>query len=277
VVIPAYNAEGTIVRAIESAFAQTQRPNEVVVGCDGCTDATAEKARAAGAKVVEVPKANGSVARNAAVKASSGVLLFFLDADDWWGSGKVASHLEVWARQSPSFVIDRSTPVLPDGSHAYWRGGLDREGPAEWTEFLSHHAWASGSSFSVRREEYDRVGGFNERLRKFQDVDFWVRCAHACGPAYTLDASHTFYSVSGAPSVSKSTAAVEENLAALFEGWPFATNEQKSGFASHAYLTVAEVTPWPASVDAFRKAHWPVTKPFFWKCLVQSLGARRSA
>jgi glycosyltransferase involved in cell wall biosynthesis len=275
VVIPAFNAAGTIVRAVKSAFEQSVVPFEVVVGCDGCTDDTAALARGAGATALELPKANGSVARNAAVRASSGDVVFFLDADDWWQPGKTESHLSVWSRHSPSFVIDRSTPVQPDGERAHWMGGLDREGDADWTEFLSYRAWASGSSFSVSRENYDAVGGFAERLNKFQDVDFWVRCAHELGAAYTLSASYTNYSVSEAPSVSKVTSQVEENLSRLFEGWPFASPEQLATFSSHAYLTVAEVTPWPKSVDLFKKAHWPVSKPFFWKSLYQSL--RRSA
>lgn len=262
-------------RAIESALSQSVAPLEVVVGCDGCTDGTASLARSAGAKVVEIPKANGSVARNAAMRECSGDVVFFLDADDWWSEGKVEAHMAVWEARAPSFVIDRSTPVTLSGDRAYWTGGLDREGPADWTEFLSHHAWASGSSFSVRRTTYDSVGGFNERLTKFQDVDFWVRCAHAAGPAYTLRASYTNYSISDLPTVSKSTAQVDENLARLFEGWPFASEEQRATFASHTYLTVAEVTPWPKSVELFKRAHWPLTKPFFWKCLYQSL--RRSA
>jgi glycosyltransferase involved in cell wall biosynthesis len=276
-VIPAYNAEGTILRAIESARAQEPSPQEVVVGCDGCTDATARVARSAGAAALELSKANGSVARNRAVAATKGDLVFFLDADDWWAPGKVAAHLAVWERESPSLVMDRSTPVQPDGTTAYWRGGLDREGLAPWSEFLSHKSWASGSSISVLRSNFDRVGGFNERLNKFQDVDFVVRCAHACGPAYTLAESYTRYSVSGAPSVSKTTTKVEENLATLFEGWPFASDEQRRAFASHAFLTVAEVMPWPASVAAFRKAGWPLGRRFFWKSLYQSFHARRSA
>ncbi len=275
VVIPAYNAEGTIVRAIKSALEQSVAPLEVVVGCDGCTDGTARLAREAGATVLELPKANGSVARNAAVRTARGDLLFFLDADDWWWNEKIESHLAVWEDEAPSFVIDRSLAVYPDERLVGWSGGLDRLGPATWTSFLSYRAWASGSSFSVPRKNFEAISGFREDLTKFQDVDFWIRCGHECGRAYTLQAPLTFYSISDQPTVSKSTDQVEENLERLFDGWPFVSSEQKAAFASHAYLTVAEVTPWPKSVDLFKKAHWPVSKSFFWKSLYQSL--RRSA
>jgi glycosyltransferase involved in cell wall biosynthesis len=225
--------------------------------------------------VVELPKANGSVARNAGVRETSGDVLFFLDADDWWSMEKIATHLQTWAEKSTSFIIDRSIAVRPDGSEAGWMGGLARYGAAEWHEFLSYRAWASGSSFSVLRSNYERIGGFREDLNKFQDVDFWVRCAHACGPAFTLAQPLTYYRLSEAHTVSKTTTGMEGNLARLFEGWPFVTDEQRDSFASHAYLTAAEVTPWPQSVEMFKKAHWPLSRRFFWKSLYQSL--RRTA
>lgn len=275
VVIPAHNAEATIAQAVGSAFDQTEMPSEVIVACDGCTDSTAVVAESVGARTVSITKSNGSVARNAGVAVSTGEVLFFLDADDWWERNKIESHLAVWRISRPSFVIDRSTAIQPDGERAYWRGGLDREGSAEWYEFLSHHAWASGSSFSVLKQTYDEVGGFNPELNKFQDVDFWIRCAHAIGPAHCLRDSLTNYRLTGGPSVSKTTSQIEANLESLFKGWPFTTRDQRDAFASHAYLTAAEVTPWPKSVDLFKKAHWPLSRRFFWKSLYQSL--RRSA
>lgn len=271
VIVPAHNAEGTIAKAVDSAFRQTVPPLEVIVVCDGCTDATAEISQRLGAKVILAAKSNGSVARNIGAQAAVGDVLFFLDADDWWEPVKIERHLEAWARTEASFVIDRSTPILPDGSRARWTGGIAEERHADWSEFLGYRAWASGSSFSVLSETFRMVGGFNERLTKFQDVDFWVRAAHAAGPAYSLGRSYTNYRLSDAPTVSKGASNIESNLRCLFEGWPFATEAQRSAFASHAYLTAAEVTKWPASVALFSMAHWPIGRRYFWKCLVRSV------
>lgn len=277
VVIPAHNAEETIAKAIGSIRAQTVSPDETVVACDKCSDSTAQIAGDLGATVVELDAGNGSAARNFAAKAAKGEIFFFLDADDWWEPKKIESHLSVWEEFDGSFVIDRSTPINPDGSPSYWRGGIDARGEAGWERYLYYKSWACGSSFSVKRDSYWEIGGFNDSLNKFQDVDFWVRCAHARGPAFTMPESFTNYQLSGGATVSKTTAFIEENLQAAFEGWPFATGSQKEQFRSHAYLTAAEVTPWPASISYFREAHWPVSRRFFWKCLFQSLKAPRSA
>ncbi len=277
VIIPAHNAESTIAQAIVSALGQSTPPSEVIVVCDGCTDDTASAAKTSGAKVIEIERANGSVARNVGAGRSFGELLFFLDADDWWESDKIKAHEKIWDEQNATFVIDRSRPFLPNGDHAHWLGGLAEERLAEWHEFLSYRAWASGSSFSVRREVYARIDGFNEHLNKFQDVDFWIRAAHEFGPAYCIGRALTNYRLTSGPSISKTTADIEANLAALFEKWPFANALQMEGFRRHAYLTAAEVTPWPKSLEYFSKAHWPLTKRFFWKSLLGSISSRGAA
>ncbi len=51
-VIPAHNEAGTIAQTVESLLGQDPRPDRVLVVCDNCTDATAERARAAGAEVM---------------------------------------------------------------------------------------------------------------------------------------------------------------------------------------------------------------------------------
>ncbi|MCH7903658.1 MAG: glycosyltransferase family 2 protein [Armatimonadetes bacterium] len=274
VIIPAYNAESTVARAIRSAREQQPRMVEVIVACDGCTDRTLAVSEEEGAVVLDLPKANGSVARNQGARVAAGDLFFFLDADDWWEAGKVESHLAVHKEFDGSFVTDRSTPRKLDGSPAYWRGGKDFDGEVEWQTFLSHQAWAGGSSFSVTKENYWRVNGFNEKLQKFQDVDFWLRCAFECGPARTISKSYTNYRLSES-GVSRKTESIEQNLSDLFSGWPFVSSEQKRAFRSYAFLLAAEFTPWPDSVPYFRKAHWPVLQRYFWKCVIQSFRARR--
>jgi glycosyltransferase involved in cell wall biosynthesis len=59
VVIPAYNAEKHIARAIDSVLAQTRPADEIIVVDDGSTDATAEVVRSYGEKVMR-PAVTGS-------------------------------------------------------------------------------------------------------------------------------------------------------------------------------------------------------------------------
>jgi glycosyltransferase involved in cell wall biosynthesis len=87
VIIPAWNAERYIAKAIESCLRQTFPPHEIVVVDDASTDSTAEVAESfpSPVQVIRLAENMGvSVARNRGVQASTGDWLAFLDADDWF-------------------------------------------------------------------------------------------------------------------------------------------------------------------------------------------------
>lgn len=81
VLIPAYNESQTIFGVITVAKASPW-VNEVIVISDGSSDQTAEIARAAGAKVIELRENKGKdIALDAGVKDSTADYFLFLDAD----------------------------------------------------------------------------------------------------------------------------------------------------------------------------------------------------
>src|SRR5512141_1000951 len=96
VVVPCRNAARTVGEAVASAFAQAERPAEVVVVDDASTDGSADAARQAGARVIRnASRRNAGGARNAGIDATAGDLLAFLDADavappDWLARARSA-------------------------------------------------------------------------------------------------------------------------------------------------------------------------------------------
>lgn len=88
IIIPAYNVERYIHRAIESSLDQTCRDVEVVVVDDGSTDQTwdvIQQYAAEDCRLIAVANKNGGVskARNEALRRARGEYVLFLDADDW--------------------------------------------------------------------------------------------------------------------------------------------------------------------------------------------------
>ncbi len=150
VVIPARNEEATIARAVAAAVAQQiDGELEVIVVDDGSDDATAERARDAGARVVANPVPLGpAAARNAGVAASRGELIAFTDADcvpaPGWLSAGVA------ALSGADLVQGRVEPepgVAP--------GPFDHVITVREESGLYETA-----NLFVKREWFDRVGGF---------------------------------------------------------------------------------------------------------------------
>ena len=93
IIIPAYNAEQTISRAIESVLAQSYGNYEIIVVDDASNDKTcallegkyADKIRL----IQKVSNAGSSVARNTGMDIATGDYIAFLDADDIWHMDKL--------------------------------------------------------------------------------------------------------------------------------------------------------------------------------------------
>lgn len=96
VVIPLYNKQRTIARAVASIRAQTLQDFEVVIVDDGSTDASAQVLADCGAladprfRCVHQANAGPGAARNAGARLARGRCLAFLDADDEWLPGHLA-------------------------------------------------------------------------------------------------------------------------------------------------------------------------------------------
>src|SRR5207302_9315396 len=82
-IVAAHDEEGVIAARVRNAQALDYPPErlEVIVACDGCSDATAALARTAGAHVVlELPRAGKIRAQDAAVERARGEIVAFSDA-----------------------------------------------------------------------------------------------------------------------------------------------------------------------------------------------------
>ncbi|MBK9344263.1 MAG: glycosyltransferase family 2 protein [Dehalococcoidia bacterium] len=162
VVIPAYNAARFLAEAIESVFAQTVAPGEVIVVDDGSTDETAALALQY-PDVALLQRENGGIgaARNAGIAAARGGFLAFLDADDIWPAGRLAALLARSAETGADVVFGQ---VIEFG---------ERTGEREPTPgFVA-------SSGLFRRAGFDRVGPFREDTRVGEFIDWWARAQEA--------------------------------------------------------------------------------------------------
>ncbi len=86
-IVAAHDEQDVIAAKVADALAldYARERLQLIVACDGCTDATAERARAAGADLVlELPRAGKIRAQDRAVERASGELIAFSDANSHW-------------------------------------------------------------------------------------------------------------------------------------------------------------------------------------------------
>lgn len=120
VIMPSYNYERFIERAITSVLEQTYERLELVICDDGSTDRSPDIARRfairdARVRLIEQPNGGVSSALNAAYRAASGQIVCLIDADDFFEPGKLSAILRIFQqREDTGFVLHAMQVV--DGS-----------------------------------------------------------------------------------------------------------------------------------------------------------------
>jgi len=174
VMIGAYNAAPYLGEAIESVFAQTQRPLELIVVDDGSDDGTGDVARSYGDRLTLVRQERGGngAARNTAVAQAGGDFFAFLDADDRFTPTKLALQLAALSADPELDVVFGHLRefVSPDLSPEQRQLGRP---PAPVSP------WAAPNLMLIRRESFERVGPFSTSLRVGVTVDWFARATEA--------------------------------------------------------------------------------------------------
>jgi glycosyltransferase involved in cell wall biosynthesis len=175
VVIPCHNAAKTLRLCLASVFAQTAAPGEVIVVDDASADDSAAIAAEFGCRVVaQHPNRGPAAARNLGAAHAAGRVLFFLDAD---------LALEPEALERASAALEDPATAAVQGVYAV--EPLIDDGAVERYKTLYEHHWrtrgagpGSATLFAltaIRAEAFAEAGGFDERLRDGEDVDFGAR------------------------------------------------------------------------------------------------------
>jgi hypothetical protein len=131
-VIVAAHDEQNVIRAKVANMLALDHPRELlqlIVACDGCTDATAERAHAAGADLVlELPRGGKIRAQDAAVERASGEIVAFSDANASWEPDALRELLRAFADPRVGyacgqvrFVQDASGARASNQEGLYWR------------------------------------------------------------------------------------------------------------------------------------------------------------
>lgn len=180
VVIPAYQAEDTIARAIDSVLAQTTIPAEIVVIDDGSTDRTRDVVRGyvdkqtpCNIRLFEQKNLGAGAARNQGLVASTKTLVAFLDADDAWLPEKISRSLAVMASEAVDLVShDYLRAEGESSSYISCAHNFNRR-PDPFVDYFLR-GYIATSTVVARRGLLVDAGGFDPSLRAGQDYELWL-------------------------------------------------------------------------------------------------------
>ena len=182
VIIPAYNAERTIIETVESVRQQTFADFEIIVINDGSQDKTVEllqNIRDNRLQIFSYENGGLCTARNRGINHATGEFIAFLDADDLWTADKLELQLKA-LQQNPEAGVAYS-----------WTSFMDVDEQGLTVSFLPSPQYSftgnvyqnllisdfvhSGSNTLIRRKAIDTVGEFDSVCTGCADWDYWTR------------------------------------------------------------------------------------------------------
>jgi glycosyltransferase involved in cell wall biosynthesis len=178
VVIPVYNREHLVPRAIESVMAQTLPADEIIVVDDASTDRSVT--------VIEQFRKNldnltlislkenggGARARNVGIHAAKSDLVAFLDSDDVWYPDKLFKQAKEFETHDDAVAVFCGMAMRKDtGScHHY----IPKANFAS-IDLYHYNLFATMSCALIRRQTLLDIGGFDTSLKSCQDWDLFIR------------------------------------------------------------------------------------------------------
>lgn len=156
-IIAAYDEQEVIATKVANALALDYPRDrlEVIVASDGSTDATAERARAAGADLVlDLPRGGKVAAQNAAAERATGEILAFSDANSIWAPDALRHLVEPFADTQVAYICGQVRFLDQQGGNlegSYWRYEMEIR---EMESALAGVTAGNGAIYAVRRDDY---------------------------------------------------------------------------------------------------------------------------
>jgi len=202
VVIPLYNKESYIERAVKSVLEQTVQNFEIVIVDDGSTDKSYNKvAGIADSRVRLIQQKNlgASAARNRGIEEAKNNLIAFLDADDEWkptfletvyrlrerfpDAGAYATAYQIKLQNGKKIIpIIECIPPNP------WEGLLE-----QYSKNVLKDLPIISSAVMIPKKTFEKVGLFPVHSDHGEDQDMWFRISMQYQIAYSHTTQATYY------------------------------------------------------------------------------------
>lgn len=185
VVIPLYNKEKAIVRTLDTVLNQTVSPLEIIVVNDGSKDKSLEVVRSfvhslnVHSLIRVIDKENGGVssARNTGILAAQGEYVALLDGDDLWEPTYLEEQIKLIQDFPEAAMWGVSIAFIKHGKCWKWQQGMG-EGYRGYVENYfgtKHNDLYCSSSVVIRKDVFEYIGYFDERISASEDLDMWYR------------------------------------------------------------------------------------------------------
>jgi glycosyltransferase involved in cell wall biosynthesis len=290
VVIPTYNGSRYIGDALNSVFAQTVLPDEIIVVDDNSTDGTLDIVREVAKtgpvpiRVIHLQRNSGGPARpmNLGMEAAATEIVTLLDQDDVLCKEQVELISRVLGKDPQIGLafgefryMDKNGAVQPSFQRAY--NMYPKEGatlgPREAFSSLVNHDYrfGGGGGTAVLKRTWQDLGGFNPKFSICWDLDFVLRLA-VRGWSFAYIPCEFFYHRNHESNLAKSengTHSFCEETQVFFDAFHRSDSLPPDWRAS--LLTALRARVLGAAYWERRRRHYKVALRFYWFALSQGI------
>jgi glycosyltransferase involved in cell wall biosynthesis len=180
VIIPAFNAEGTVRNAIDSILSQTYKQIEVIVINDGSTDNTLKILREYGKQIRYISQNNKgpSAARNAGIKIAKGDFIAYQDADDVSMPERIGREVDYLLNNPNMSMVFTGMKTISG----------DKISKCHSEFLLLQYNYIPCGSVMHKKDILDSVGWWNEQV----DWDLWIRIAEKFDIGYIKECLYEY-------------------------------------------------------------------------------------
>jgi glycosyltransferase involved in cell wall biosynthesis len=170
VILPCFNAGGTLSRTLSSVGHQTYENLEIIIVDDGSTDASSEIAekyirRDSRATVVQQNNSGVAVARNRAIERASGEYLAPIDADDLWNARKIEQTVQRISQNSDCGLVYNWFENINSVDEIFFGGFRNSFTGRVLPELCRRDFIGNASSVLMQTRVVRSVGGYDASLR----------------------------------------------------------------------------------------------------------------
>lgn len=224
IIIPVLNAERYICETVQSVLEQVYGPIEIIIVDNGSTDGTTdffEMFEKQGIICIQSHNGGASHARNVGFKASKGIYIQYLDADDLLHPEKIALQVEMMQETNAqvSFCLWTNFEVRPNENMLFKYKNVFYTKPKTGLELIQSFGMENWFipvfSWLTKRELIEKAGLWNDTLTNNDDGEFFCRVLTQVQLLVCIDKVLGYYrSVPGTESLSKlnSSAKIESAL-----------------------------------------------------------------
>lgn len=194
VIIPLYNKENHIEETLKSVFNQTFQDFEVIIVEDCSTDNSKQKAASIiseKTRIIQHEVNKGlSASRNTGIENANSEFLAFLDADDIWHK-EFLEKIHQLTQDFPNAhlfgtnyteVYPKKVSVVPSSNlKNFIKDGIV---PDFFESNLYQNIYCP-SSLCVKKEVFEKIGGYNTMINYGEDIDFNIRANSIFNLAYS--------------------------------------------------------------------------------------------